>query len=638
MQTAGNESDRLWKRPAVHSLLIIFAGLFVYSNTFYAPFQYDDRLYIVDNPLIKNLSCFSQPALADRVTTDYDVNTLFKRRFIGFLTFALNYRIHGATSSGYHIFNFFIHIFNSLLVYQIVRISFKDNRSIRLYPAAEPAFTALFASLLFVCHPIQTEAVTYVWQRVASLAGFFCLLSMLFYIKFRLAVCRGKKVLFYVISLISLTSAMKTKEIAFVFPAVIALYEFMFFEDAIKRRLMSLTPLLLTMLIIPASLLMQHDNAFDNPIKHMLAASNQSHSMSRPDYLYTQFRVMLTYIRLLLFPVNQNLGYDYPTYVSFFSASVFPPFLMLLLLLGSAVYMLHRFRGGRENSLFRLMSFGILWFFLLLSVESGIIPMEYPIFEYRLYLPSAGVFMAVVAGFRVVALNLLRDMPKAGRAVGVCLIFVILFFSTAAFKRNSVWCDEAALWEDVILKSPRHLKAYTNLSAAYIRRREFSKAFEVGDKAVRTYPYHADAYINRGEALSRMGLYDRAAYDFGLALALNPANSVAYNNRGQVFNELRLFDKAMVDFDAAIALKPDFADAYFNRGNSYSMQKKYAEAVLDYTKALSIKHDDGYAFNYRGIARLRTGDAEAAMSDFAMACRLGVNEGCRALTNPAEGN
>ena len=117
-------------------------------------------------------------------------------------------------------------------------------------------------------------------------------------------------------------------------------------------------------------------------------ATQETSSLSRTDYLLTQFNVITTYIRLLFFPVNQNLDYDYPISRTLFE---FPTLLSFLFLTSVVAF------GGWMFKKSRLISFGIFWFFITLSVESSIIPIRDVIFEHRVYLPSVGfvIFLTV---------------------------------------------------------------------------------------------------------------------------------------------------------------------------------------------------------------------------------------------------
>ncbi|MBI4822699.1 MAG: hypothetical protein HY805_00485 [Nitrospirae bacterium] len=167
----------LISKPIIHLCLIALIGILSYSNTFNVPFQWDEQELIENNPIVKNLSYFLEPSKAK-----------LKSRYIGYLTFALNYKLHGTDVRGYHVFNLTIHILNALLVYFLVVLTFKTPFLSLRGTESRSNLIALFSALLFVSHPIQTEAVTYIFQRLASLCAFFYLLSIVLYIKWRLQV------------------------------------------------------------------------------------------------------------------------------------------------------------------------------------------------------------------------------------------------------------------------------------------------------------------------------------------------------------------------------------------------------------------------------------------------------------------
>ena len=157
---------RALDRPVFYLVLIALLGLVAYSNTFDVPFQWDEKEFIVNNPVVKDLSHFRNPFKTD--------SPHLKNRYIGYLTFALNYRLHGLDVKGYHVVNIAIHFLNALLVYFLVLLTF---RTPFLNPPSPPFakggrlngnLIALFSALLFVSHPVQTEAVTYIFQRLAS--------------------------------------------------------------------------------------------------------------------------------------------------------------------------------------------------------------------------------------------------------------------------------------------------------------------------------------------------------------------------------------------------------------------------------------------------------------------------------------
>ena len=646
----------MFKGPFIHILLIIVLGILAYSNTFNVPFHFDDANNIVENYKLKDLNNFWPPAGS---------------RWFGFLTFALNYHFGGLNTIGYHIVNLTIHILNAILVYWLVVLTFRtpyfkvsvisasvSNQPTQFnLPTFKPLnYLPLFIALLFVSHPIQTQAVTYIVQRFTSLAAFFYLLSLVMYIKFRMQ-DSGYKIkimhhaswIMYLCSLFSAILAMKTKEIAFTLPVVIALYEFMFFDGKIKKRVLYLIPLILTMLIIPLSMIGTVKPVGD-AIGELREASQETSEIPRWSYLFTQFRVIVTYIRLLFFPTNQNLDYDYPVYHSFLNPNVFLSFLFLLLIFSFAIYLLSRLHHATHNlhnsnsepqmlsistrytlRATRLIAFSIFWFFIALSVESSIIPIKDVIFEHRLYLPSVGVFIAITTSMFILANKFKSRCQKIDKAVISLLAVIVLVFIGITCARNIMWQDGVTLWEDVVRKSPKKARSYCNLAVAYNNKRLFDKVIENYTMAITINPNYAGAYNNRGNTYVNKGLYDKAIEDFTIAISITPNFAEAYNNRGIVYFNVAQYDRAIEDYTKAIAMNPNFAEAYNNRGNAHDEKGQSDKAIEDYNQAIAINPDYADAYFNRGLVYSRLDKSDNAMSDFQKACDMGNKNGCEAL-------
>ena len=196
-------------------LIAIVCGI-SYANTLHVPFHFDDIENIIYRTYVMNIDAFFDPVMLEKFNLTHD----FRIRKVGFFTFALNYMIHGDDVVGYHIVNIAIHMLNGFLVYFLVLLTFKTpyfrnpslpGGKVTPPPPAPPLkvransrpdgaegrgsydlrggvglFIPLAAALLFVSHPIQTQAVTYIVQRLASLATLFYLLSLVMYITWRL--------------------------------------------------------------------------------------------------------------------------------------------------------------------------------------------------------------------------------------------------------------------------------------------------------------------------------------------------------------------------------------------------------------------------------------------------------------------
>ncbi|MEN8264842.1 MAG: tetratricopeptide repeat protein [Nitrospirota bacterium] len=676
IQNTPSTTIRLFGNPYLAFIVIALVSIAAYSNSFNVPFHFDDRNNIVENPFIKNLS----PS---------NIENFPGNRFVGFFTFTLNHHLHGLNVTGYHAVNLLIHIINAILIYSLVMITFKTPKLETSALREKSGYIALFSGLLFASHPLQTQAVTYIVQRFASLATLFYLLSLVMYIKARqtteevgdkeqeTGVFSGKHLFFYSLSVVSAVLAMKTKEIAFTLPIMISLYEFFFFKGKIRRRILYLTPLLLTMFIIPLTLL-----DISKPVGAVIGDVSEKTMLptllSREEYLLTEFRVIVTYLRLLFLPINQHVDYHYPVSSSFFSADVFLSFVFLLIIAGSGIYIFWRFRNTAPDT--RLITFGVFWFFITLSVESSIIPITDVIFEHRVYLPSAWFFIAICTISFMISYKI-QNRKKGFEIFHVCVLsIVVLVLATATFARNKVWENELTLWENVTRKSPDNARGHYNLGTAYkgegriqdaVKQYEITigldpeyaaaynnlgniyrdkghldKAIELYRAAIISYPQYSKAYNNLGAAYGLKDSLQKAEEYYLIALKYDPDFAEAYNNLGSIYKSRGQLNDAIIYFKRAIELHPSFTKAYNNLGNIYKSQGSIDEAIKLYDEAIRLDPLNITAINNIGMAYFDKGNIETAISYFKDAIiidptnadahyNLGIAYGEKGLSGPA---
>jgi tetratricopeptide (TPR) repeat protein len=608
------DNTRLPKSPLVHFLLIASVSLIIYSNTFTVPFHYDDFRFIRDNPFIKDFSYFLNPSKIYDINLPEDVHRYFRTRYVGFLSFWANYKLGGLNVKGYHLANIAIHIFNSVLVYLITILTFRTPFLRRSSINKKAPLIALFSGLLFVSHPLQTEAVTYILQRLALLSGMFYLLTTAAYIKGRLSEDNTSKYGFYILALASAVLGMKTKENVFSLPVAITLYEFLFFKATLKKRAIFLAPFLLTMLIVPLAYIDIYG------AEDLGQATSLSSEISRHDYLLTQFRVIATYIRLLLFPINQNVDHDFPQYSKFFTSPVFLSFILLLCVIGLGVYLYRR--SIKYDSAYRLAAFGIFWYFIALSVESSVLPIGELIVEYRCYLPSAGFFTACVILNVFVFDALKKRLVIFGRVLVPLLSLITLILAGAAYTRNIVWKKDLSLWEDSVSKSPNKARPNHNLGKAYEANDMIDKAIEHYQIALRSEPNTAKIHNNLGNAYRTKGMKRKAIECYERAISLKPDFAEPYINLGILYKTEGQWDKAISHYKHAISLNPDQPDAHYNIGNIYMMKGLTNSAVEHYRHSLSLRPEDPDVHNNLGIAYQQKGMLNEAEKEFSLAKRL----------------
>src|SRR3989338_2630221 len=580
------------KEKTLHFLSIVVllaTGLVIYLNSLWSPFQFDDHVFIANNPATHDIT--NPKAIWHALA--------HPSRFIAFYSFALNYHFHGLDVFGYHLVNFAIHLTASMFVWWLVQLLCQTPRLTNKKITQHKNILAFFAALLFLTHPIQTQAITYITQRFTSMAAMFYLSSLCFYLKGRLGTIHQNK--YFIGSLIGAVWGTFTKQIVFTLPFMIASIEFFFLTPASRkeegRRFKLIAALWgLFLLIIPAFFAF---NASKILFLTMPSGSHDGDVITSWNYFLTQPRVILTYIRLLFFPINQNVDYDFPLSQNLLEWKTLLSLLTIIILIVLSFKIRYRHR---------LISFGILWFFLTLSVESSFIPIHHVIFEHRLYLPSVGFVIAFCAW----ALTIFKNT----RGVVALLIMTVFIFSYLTIQRNKIWQSEEILWQDVVKKSPNKSRGFKNLGSIYYKESKLDLGLEAFNKAIEIKPDDGEAYNNRGAALMQKGLFDSALDDFNHALALNPHSNEVYDNRGELFKRVNKYPQAFADFSKSIALNPNYAKAYNNRGVLYGEIQQYENALSDFNKALAIDGGFADAYNNRGVVYLRRQMLELAMSDF----------------------
>jgi len=502
-------------------VILCCVGFFIYSNTFFAPFHFDDQDSITANPNIRDLSGI-------KAIWDY-----WPPRFITNLSFGFNYHFHQLNVFGYHLVNISIHIISSILVFYFILLIFSTPGMRGEDISRHSGLVAFFSALVFLAHPIQTQAVTYIVQRATSLATLFYLASLIFYIKSRLLEQRpvaGN--IYYPASLIMAVMAMFTKEIAATLPFTVFLCEIHFFKAKNRIKLIKTAPFFVVLLTAFLIIIISKAPG----ILALKMAAEPVARISPESYLFTQFRVMVTYIRLVFLPINQNLDYDYPISTSLMHLPVLASFLLLAAILTTAI---------RWASKYRLVSFGIFWFFLTLAPESGVIPIRDVIFEHRLYLPMIG-FSVFLAG-----LIYHRFAAKSARPAISILIALVMCYSMLTYSRNHIWKDDFRLWDDTVRKSPGK----------------------------------ARPYIQRGNAYFDRGFIDNAILDYTRAVEINPGLVMGYYNRGNAYSAKDSFDEAIADYNKALGLNPGLGKVYHNRAAAYFYKKEYDKSWEDTRKA-----------------------------------------------------
>ncbi|MBW7956618.1 MAG: tetratricopeptide repeat protein [Deltaproteobacteria bacterium] len=477
-------------RVAILLAIALILSVLAYSNTFTGEFQFDDDGTVAENPYVTDIGNFRGLTLAKSFVDGI--------RPVATFTFSVNYYFWGLDVLPYHVTNFAVHAICGLLVFYLALLTARSPGL--LYDENRSLFIAFLTSAIFLLHPVQTESVSYISQRYESLASLFYLASLIAFIKARQAAGVPRRYTFYALSVAAGILALGSKQSAITLPLMIMLYDFYFLNEKPSLKRMA-GPLIFLALAAVAGLII---------IKGLKGADAgfSVQGFTPWEYLLTQFRAIVTYIRLLFLPAWQNLDYDFRISRSLFEIDTLLSFLFLLSLFVSALFLLRRARAS---------SFFILWFFIILAPTSSIIPLVDPVFEHRVYLASAGVFFIFSDTMWAGLSWAWKRRPARGRALAISgALVLMLLLSGLTYERNEVWRTKLSMWLDVAMKSPMKSRPHNNLGNCYMLLERPVEAIEEYKKAIALDPGNIEAYYNISLNLEKTGRFDQAVYYYDI--------------------------------------------------------------------------------------------------------------------------
>ncbi len=545
----------------IHLLAVIVLyvlGFVVYLNSFPVPFVFDDHPNIRDNPSIR-LTAIDFEGLHTAAFESH-----IGQRPVANISFALNYLAGGYDVKGYHLVNILIHIVNGLLVYFLALILLRRDQTLaRRKPASERRLhlAALFAAAIFIAHPAQTQAVTYIVQRMTSMATMFYLMSLLFYLLGRRRKRRSGRSAYWLAALASWLLALGSKEIAATLPVVIVLIEYLFFRDRGKAWPGIGPGYLLFALAASAGVVLFYLGA--EPVA-TIAGQYVDRDFSPVERLLTEFRVLVFYLSLMLFPYPGRLSLEHTFTISH---SLVDPITTLAAAVILVALLFAALRLARRHP---ILSLCIFWFLITLSIESSIVGLELA-FEHRLYLPMFAFALAVAYLFSLT--------PARHRAVVTMLAgTLVVMLVAASVVRNMVWQDREALWADAVSKNPTSHRARNNLGRVLTERGKREQAALQFGAAIEIKPNYAEPHNNLGTLHAQAGRFEEAQAHFTTAIDLNPHYAQAYNNFGVALLSQGLAYQAALRLSQAVRLAPGYANAHANLSTALTRLGRPQEA------------------------------------------------------------
>lgn len=531
--------------------IVFGAALLAYQGGFSGPFLLDDLPAIrIGNPTILKLwpwwDVLSPPATAG----------VGGRPLVN-LSFALNYAWGGVDVAGYHAVNLALHAAAALALFGVVRRTLRLP-SLRDHFGAGAGWLALGVALLWLLHPLQTEAVTYISQRSELLMGLFYFLTLYGFIRSAAASTPWP---WQVCSVLACFLGALSKEIIATAPLVVVLFDRTFvagsFREAWKNRagyyVALMTPwLLLAWLMRDVA---QRGVGFSFPI-------------TAGEYARTSCRSIVHYLALAVWP--HPLVFDYGTGVARHFSEVAPQVMAVVGLVAATGAAL-RWRPAA--------GFLGAWVLLTLAPTTSFVPVAMqPMAEHRMYLPLAACVTTLVLGARA----------WLTRQNALALTAALIAASVAGTtRRNADYRSELAIWNDTVAKCPANVRARVALGSALVDAGRLPEACGQFEAALRLDPAAPDIHLNYGNALFLSGRKEAAVVHYELVVQARPTFAEGRYNLGNALLALGRSAEAAACFEATARLDFDNAELHHRLGEAFLGLRRLPEAIRQYEATLT---------------------------------------------------
>jgi Tfp pilus assembly protein PilF len=565
---------------AYAGVLLTFAvlGWLVFGRAIDAPFIFDDLVSVEDNPSITRLwPPFGTKDRPGPLSPPRETPTA--ARPVVNLSFALNYCAGYSSPRGYRVVNLLIHVVNATLLWALVRSTLKLPH-LRGRFAESAGWLAFAAAMLWLVHPLTTEAVIYITQRSELLVAFFYLATLYASIRYWEALEPSTRTAWLMVAILACFGGAGSKEVMVTAPIAVLLFERTFVSGSFRQAVRNSWPLYVGLF---ASWLLIGALQLSGP-----RSLSAGFAMGEPlvEYWSTQAGVFLMYLRLVVIPIPLLIHYELALGAV---AENWLPLLFVFGLVAAALYLL-----WKNTSVGFLAACVLL---VLAPTHLVPIPTEMAA-ERRMYLPLMAIAaLVVIGGYAVIGRLLIRnhlltDQNSYTRWTVVAtaaLLVVTMAYGRAAARRAAHYNDPVVLWGQVALLQPNSHVAHHGLAVQLFEQQRIVEAIEHYRQALRLHHDYPEAQYGLGLALLQIGKYDEAVGHLREAARLKPNAERIRNNLGVALFSAGRFSEAAQVFSEVVNNNPQMWQAHDNLGRALRMAGRVDEAQEHFQEAARLQ-------------------------------------------------
>ena len=505
------------------------------------------------------------------------------------LSIALNYYFGQDNVFGYHLINNLIHVISAFFLFLFIYHTLNLPRLRQTYSKNSYGL-ALLATVFWASNPIQTQAITYIIQRMASMAGMFYIMAMYFYVKARMNDQKKSRILLFILCALTILFSLGSKENTIVLPVTLFIYEILLVQGlSFKEWFSNNWRICLAFVFLISTIVVIYLDVVQGGNLFSFLGRYQSRTFGLKERLLTEPRIILFYITLLLYPMSSRLSLNHDITLShslFEPPDTFFAILLIGFLIIGAVF---------TSKKWPLLAFSILFFFLNHLVESTIIPLEL-IYEHRNYIPSM-LFFLPVSILLIKAASYFVNKKWMQTIILLFIMFLLISQGHSTYIRNSAWKTEENLWLDSVQKYPHLWRPHHNLARVYEKTNRFNSAI-------------SEYLLAISDGKSKMNKHEEV---------------MSYNNLGLIYQKFKHTAKALYYYQKAEEINKAYPLIYLNRGKLFSTQGLFDKAISEYLKAIKYDKRSAGAYANLGYALLMKGETDKAIQNLEIGQKLGLN-------------
>jgi tetratricopeptide (TPR) repeat protein len=515
--------------------LLIVVGVVAFLPTLKCEFIFDDRALVENNPLLRGAGGIKE--------------VLTSGRTLRMITLVVDHALWGMNPPGYHVTNIILHVLTGLMVFWVFR------------RITGQTIIPMVLALIFLCHPLTTEAVASIANRKESLHSLFSLLAIWAYFK------ADDKRWWFAVAFLSFLLALTSKEVAIAVPLLILVIDWLVRERnliAVLRKRGWFLGLMIVPIIMGAVYRFRTTRLGD------ILDVDVTGGMPYPNVAATSLNRIVDYLRLTVVP--HPLSADYYTVLvqSFFNIKTLLGILIVVGLVGGG-FLLRK----RQP----LITLSFWWIFITWLPISNLYPSAYFLAERYFYFPLLGVVLLAAIGWEA--------LRKFSGFAWVVLGLVVVMFSALTLSRCRSWENEYKLWWSTLRHQPDNPKAHYYFANALRERGRFTDAVVEFRKAVELKDDFIWAWVNLGNLYTIGRHFDHAIPTYEKVMELDPNLSVVHNNLGCAYYNMGEVEKASDHYQRAVELNPKYAEAWNNIGVAFYEDGEIDSAVIYFYRAIT---------------------------------------------------